>query len=110
MAHTMESESLGGSNSRNDPHDNHMQRPRSAAEKLALGQKLAVKRQDIMNELTPAQRRVLVHLLAGFSESQIVAELNISKHTVHDHIKAMYRKLHIKARTQLILLFAHEGL
>ncbi len=55
--------------------------------------------------LTAAQQRVLVELLAGLSEKAIAAKLDLSKHTVHNHIKAIYAEYRVNSRSELLARF-----
>ena len=41
-------------------------------------------------------------LLAGDSEKQVAAKLNISPHTVHIHIKKLYKRLEVSSRPELM--------
>jgi len=52
--------------------------------------------------LSLRKRQVLTQLLTGKSEKQIAAELNISKHTVHIHVKSLYRTYDVNSRAELI--------
>ena len=60
--------------------------------------------------LTPREREVLVHLTRGLSASKIAAALGISRHTVGDHVKNIYRKLNISSRAQAALQAQSLGL
>lgn len=62
-------------------------------------------RLDLLSRLSDAQRRVLYHLLAGLTEPQIAAKVSRSRHTVHDHTKAIYAALGVQRRVQLVHLF-----
>ena len=55
--------------------------------------------------LSPAQRRVLQLLLAGRSEKEAASELRLSRHTVHNHIRSIYRILGVHSRTELLTRF-----
>lgn len=58
-------------------------------------------REAIMRRLTPAQRRVVPHLVEGLSETQIAGAVGRSAHTVHDHTKMIYQALGVSNRLQL---------
>ncbi|MCA9291990.1 MAG: PAS domain-containing protein [Phycisphaerales bacterium] len=51
--------------------------------------------------LTPRQREVLDHLLAGLAEKEIAARMCLSPHTVHNHVRALYRALNVSSRFEL---------
>lgn len=63
-------------------------------------------RLDLLGRLSDAQRRVLFHLLAGLTEPQIAEKVKRSRHTVHDHTKAIYAALNVQRRVQLVHIFA----
>jgi DNA-binding CsgD family transcriptional regulator len=52
--------------------------------------------------LTPAQRRVAVLVLQGLSTREITAELSIGEHTVQDHLKAVFDKIGVCSRRELV--------
>lgn len=52
--------------------------------------------------LTERETEVLSRLLLGLSAKQVAAELEISKHTAHDHIKAIYAKAGVRSRGELL--------
>lgn len=60
--------------------------------------------------LTPREREVLIQLTRGFSITDIGTELNISRHTVGDHVKNIYRKLNISSRAEAALHAKSFGL
>jgi len=66
----------------------------------------AVETKTLLDKLSEAQRRVLVHLLEGLSEPEIAVRIHRSRHTVHDHTKAIYAALGVSKRVQLVHLFA----
>lgn len=55
--------------------------------------------------LSPRERRTLSLLLAGASEKEIALALALSAHTVHQYVKALYRKLGVRSRGELLARF-----
>lgn len=64
--------------------------------------------EDIL--LTPREREVLVQLTRGISIADIGTVMNISRHTVGDHVKNIYRKLNISSRAEAAMQAKHMGL
>jgi DNA-binding NarL/FixJ family response regulator len=60
--------------------------------------------------LTPREREVLVQLTRGISVADIGEVMNISRHTVGDHVKNIYRKLNISSRAEAALQAKNMGL
>lgn len=60
--------------------------------------------------LTPREREVLVQLTRGISVADIGTVMNISRHTVGDHVKSIYRKLNITSRAEAALQAKNMGL
>jgi DNA-binding CsgD family transcriptional regulator len=52
--------------------------------------------------LSPRQREVLELLRAGASEKEVAAALEVSTHTVHDHVKALHRAYRVRSRGELM--------
>jgi DNA-binding CsgD family transcriptional regulator len=52
--------------------------------------------------LSPRQREVLEHLARGASEKEVAAALELSTHTVHDHVKALHRAYGVRSRGELV--------
>jgi DNA-binding CsgD family transcriptional regulator len=67
-----------------------------------LGTALALEHGGAVAELPPRLRQVLDCLLEGDSEKQVAARLGLSRHTVHDHVKALYRRLGVTSRPELM--------
>jgi DNA-binding CsgD family transcriptional regulator len=70
------------------------------------GSAIAAARPDLLAHVSTAQQRVLELLLAGLTEPQIAERIGRSRHTVHDHTKAIYAALRVSNRVQLVLLFS----
>lgn len=65
---------------------------------------------DATAELPPHLQQTLELLLEGSAERQIVARLDLSPHTVHDHVKRLYRRFHVNSRAQLLARLSHAPL
>ncbi len=58
--------------------------------------------------LTPMEGNVLQGLLQGLSERKIAETNGQSPHTVHDHVKRIYRKYSVSSRSALMALWLGE--
>jgi pSer/pThr/pTyr-binding forkhead associated (FHA) protein len=58
-----------------------------------------------MLPLSLGQRRVFDQLLAGLSEKQVAVNLKLSRHTVHAHVRDIYRLLGVRSRSELLARF-----
>lgn len=58
-------------------------------------------REAITLKVTAACRPVLPLLAEGFTEAEIAKKIHRSIHTVHDHVKQVYRALRISSRLEL---------
>lgn len=63
----------------------------------------------LIDTLTPQQRVVLGHLVAGRLNKQIAHELDISMTTVKAHVSAILCKLNVFSRTQAVILANQIG-
>lgn len=52
--------------------------------------------------LTPREQQMVYELLKGSSNKQIASQLAISGHTVQDHLKAIFAKVEVSSRSELI--------
>lgn len=52
--------------------------------------------------LAPRVKRVLDLLLAGDGEKQVATKLGLSRHTVHQYVKMLYRELEVSSRAELM--------
>lgn len=78
----------------------------SADELEQQGRTIALARPDLLRQVSEAQRRVLELLLVGMTEPKIAERIGRSRHTIHDHTKALYALLGVNSRVQLVLLFS----
>jgi DNA-binding NarL/FixJ family response regulator len=53
-------------------------------------------------QLSPREQQVLGYLSKGFLYKEISSTLGISYDTVHNHIRHIYEKLHVRSRTQAV--------
>ncbi len=60
--------------------------------------------------LTEKETEVLADLAKGFSYKEVAVRLHISRHTVADHVKAIYRKLSVNSRSQAVFEAMQSGL
>jgi DNA-binding NarL/FixJ family response regulator len=68
----------------------------AAEENLAEDRLLA----ERIASLTPQQFRVLMMIADGLLNKQIAGELDVSEATVKAHVTAIFRKMHVRSRTQ----------
>ena len=52
--------------------------------------------------LSPREQHVLEYLAKGFLYKELSSALDISYDTVHNHIRHIYEKLHVRSRTQAV--------
>lgn len=52
--------------------------------------------------LPPRKRETLQYLLAGDRETQIAAKVEVSRTTVHNHVKSLYRHFNVASRRELL--------
>jgi DNA-binding CsgD family transcriptional regulator len=60
---------------------------------------------DPISSIPPRLRQVLVCLLEGDSESKVASRLRITPATTHQYIKALYRRLSVNTRAELMARF-----
>jgi DNA-binding NarL/FixJ family response regulator len=56
-------------------------------------------------DLSPREHDILRMLAEGGLYKEIAEELGVSWHTVHNHIRRIYKKLHVRSRSQAINKF-----
>lgn len=60
--------------------------------------------------LTPRETEVLRLVAKGFTQLEIAGHLGLSRHTVVDHVKSLYRKLNVSSRAEAALEATRRGL
>lgn len=58
--------------------------------------------------LPPRVRRVMQCLLAGCSEKQAAAQLRLTRDTVHEYVKMLYKGLEVTSRGELLARFVRQ--
>lgn len=53
--------------------------------------------------LSPRERQILERLATGMAPKEAAANLEISYETVRDYLKQIYKKLHVRSRTEAVL-------
>jgi DNA-binding CsgD family transcriptional regulator len=69
----------------------------------------AARNPDLPDDLPPRLRQTLKHLLTGDSERQIARKMQLSPHTVHDYVKALYTRFAVSSRQELIAWWVRRG-
>jgi len=76
--------------------------PKEIAKRLAS--------RKLFEELTPREVQVLQLLVKGSANKQIADMLNITEHTVKDHLKSMFGKLQVEDRTEAVTAAIQRGI
>jgi len=63
---------------------------------------LGVLPQALRDELSPRLREILAMLMRGVDEKRIAYDLGRSRHTIHNHVRILYRRLGVKSRAELL--------
>ena len=64
----------------------------------------------IPEPLTPREREVLSQIVQGKTLEQAAQTLNISRNTVHTHVKSIYGKTRVRSRAQVVIAAIRLGL
>lgn len=60
--------------------------------------------------LTPREKEVLEGMAKGITENRLSEDLSLSPHTIHSHIKHIYKKLRVCSRAEAVLKGRREGI
>jgi len=60
--------------------------------------------------LSARELEILTHVVQGFSDKEIAARLFLSQSTIKSHLRAMYRKLHLRNRVEVTAYVVKHGL
>lgn len=55
--------------------------------------------------LAPREHEILEHLATGMVPKEVASAMGITYETVRDYLKRIYRKLHVRSRTEAVLRF-----
>ena len=58
--------------------------------------------EDANSELPPRLAQTLEELLVGSSEKQIAMKLDLSRHTIHNYVKALHQRFGVSSRGELL--------
>ena len=64
---------------------------------------------DTLASLTERERTVAMAVVEGCSNKEVARQLDITERTVKAHLSAIYRKLGVRDRMQLVLRMAKQG-
>lgn len=85
--------------------------PYIARRMLALFSRLAPPRTpDRDYGLTAREKEILQRLVDGLTMGQIAGELGLSYHTIDNHLRNIYRKLHVRSRSKAVAKALTEDL
>jgi DNA-binding NarL/FixJ family response regulator len=79
---------------------------RAAAELRATGETARQRDRPATDELTPQELQIALAVANGGTNREVGAALFLSAKTVEFHLSQVYRKLGVRSRTQLTLVFA----
>ncbi len=67
-------------------------------------QPVAMHQKKLPDNLSPRMTQTLEYLLAGHSEKEVAAKMGLSVHTIHVHVKSLYKRLKVSSRGELLAL------
>ena len=83
--------------------------------RYVMRQKIAAPCKSLLEEVSPKKisfgltaglskrmKDTLQHLFAGDSEKEVAIKLRLSQHTVHIHVKNLYKRLSVCSRAELM--------
>lgn len=71
------------------------------------GHKAAIS--TVAGSLPPRARETLLYLLDGMSEKEVARAMCVSRHTVHAHVKYVYRHFAVSTRAELLSRILRGG-
>lgn len=58
--------------------------------------------EDPTSDLPPRLQQTLAELMGGLSEKEIASKLGLSRHTIHNYVKALHQRLGVSSRGELL--------
>lgn len=62
-----------------------------------------------LESFTPAQHEIIEKVMEGHGETQIAVLLGKSPHTIHTHLKAIFKRVGVHSRAELIVRLTKSG-
>ena len=85
--------------------------PYIARKMLGMFQRLSPPKETVDTYgLTPREREILQKLVDGLTLKKIAAELGLSYHTISNHLRNVYSKLHVRSRSSAVAKALREEL
>lgn len=67
------------------------------------------KGRDELTHLSAREQQVLLLLSRGYSNKEIASELSLSVDTIHNYIKHVYEKMHVRSRAEAVAKYMTAG-
>ena len=83
--------------------------PQAATHLLGMLGQNESKAGQVANILTPRERDVLQMFSRGLSYRETASALNVSQHTITDHVKAIYSKMRVHSRNEAVFEAVQNG-
>jgi DNA-binding NarL/FixJ family response regulator len=74
-----------------------------------MGGSLAGLREIRPSDLSPRLRQVLACVLEGDGDKQIAQRMDLSRHTINEYLKTIYRHFHVSGRAELMARWIKRG-
>lgn len=83
--------------------------PQIATHLLGMLNRSDAKATEVSNVLIPRERDVLLMFSRGLSYREAASALDISQHTIADHVKAIYSKMSVHSRNEAVFEAVQNG-
>lgn len=82
--------------------------PAITARVMALVRSNVPATRDVLDGLSPQERRVLALIAEGRTNKEVAMEMNLAEKTVKNYLSTVFEKLHVTRRSQAAALYARE--